>query len=176
MKYVDPDGRVDKHSELTGKDRSRAEFKDIFEASFKTGIFAELEISFWEIFNAGLDINLGSVETTGDLNNSIETSESISVSGFLGIFEVLEVGIDISKSKVLEDEDFPSDYFSLLGDVIENGENDVNLDVDILGINNSTSDPDTKASFSIGLCVGIGLSINLSELKDYFKGKFNGDY
>ena len=129
-----------------------------------------------KIFSAGFDINLGSVETTGDLNNSIETSESISVSGSLGIFDVLEVGIDITKSKVLEDEDFPSDYFSLLGDVIENGENDVNLDVDILGINNSTSDPDTKASFSIGLGVGIGLSINLSELKDYFKGKFNGDY
>ncbi|MBQ5908062.1 MAG: hypothetical protein IIW80_08410 [Treponema sp.] len=37
---------------MSGKERSRAEFKDIFEASFKTGIFAELEISFWEILLA----------------------------------------------------------------------------------------------------------------------------
>lgn len=43
-------------------------------------------------------------------------------------------------------------------------------------LSTSADDEDVKFGGEIGFCVGIGLWINLSEIKDFVKGWMNGEY
>jgi len=76
MRYNDPDGRITKHTDLKGPDRIKAELKDIAQGSLKYGLFAGGSLTLWEVVNLGAEVDLGSVEVSGSLNNDVKTEES----------------------------------------------------------------------------------------------------
>ena len=176
MKYTDPDGKVTKHKDLKGKDRLKAEVKDIINCKFKTGIFAGANVTLWDVINVGAEVDLGSVESTGSLNNDVKTTETLGVSIEIGVLETLKGNLDLKRTREMPENEEIGNYFQTVKDIITDGEFAPDIGGKIGPISSSAQDEDVKVGAEVGLCVGIGLWINLSEIKDFVKGWINGEY
>lgn len=176
MRYVDPDGRITKHDDLQGFDRLKAEAKDIIQGKFKIGIFAGANITLWEALNVGAEVDLGSIECNGSINNDVKTTESAGISFDFGVLEFIKAYVDLKWTKELSNDEEIGNYFQIVKDIIKNGEFTPDGGAKIGPLTTCATNDDVKVGAEVGLCIGIGLWINLSEIKDFFKGWINGDY
>ena len=179
VKYTDPDGKITKHKDLNGTDRIKAELKDIVQGSFKYGVFASGSITLWGVIDAGAELNLGRVELSGSINNDVKTKETIGINLELEVLNFVKGNLSLEKSREVPANEEIGNYLQMVKDIYSKGE----LTPDIGGkigkrgqISSSAQDEDVKVGGEVGLFVGIGLWLNLSEIKDFVRGWINGDY
>ncbi|MCF0242016.1 MAG: RHS repeat-associated core domain-containing protein, partial [Treponema sp.] len=176
VKYTDPDGRITQHKDLKGSDRAKAELKDIVQCSLKYGLFASISATVWEVLNIGAEVDAGSVEVSGSLNDDVKTTESAGIGIELGVLDFLKGKLSVEKSRELPDGEEFDDFTQVLKDIYTKGEVSPDIEASIGPLSTSAADEDVKVGVEAGLGVGIGMWINLSEIKDFFKGWINGDY
>ena len=176
VRYVDPDGRITQHKDLSGRDRLVAESKDIIQGSIKEGLFFGGSFSFWDIFSFGGEIDFGSIEVSGSLNKETETRESAGVSFELSVLDFLGVCIDIAKSRDVPADEELDDFCQALSKIYTEGDFSVDIGGQIGPLSSSSEDRDVKVGIEIGLGIGIGIWINLSEAKDFVNCWMNGDF
>lgn len=90
IKYTDPDGKITQHKDLNGKERTKAELKDIINGSFRCGLFASAHASLWEVMNFQAEVDLGSVEISGSLNKNNITTESAGISMGMSVLDTID--------------------------------------------------------------------------------------
>ena len=176
VRYIDPDGRVTKHKDLKGRERLKSELKDIVQGSFKFGIFAGGSITLWGIVDVGAEVNLGSAECSGSFNNDVKTTESAGLDLELGALDFLKGNINLKVEREVSKDAEIGNYFQMVKDIITEGEFSPDVGAKLGPLSTSAEDEDVKFGGEIGFCVGIGLWINLSEIKDFVKGWMNGEY
>ena len=175
VRYTDPDGRITQHKNLNGKERTKAELKDIINGSFRCGLFASAHASLWEVINFEAEADLGSVEISGSLNKDNITTESAGISVGMNVLDSIGASIELKKSVELFKEDKLTDFSNTLVDIYINGKPGFDLEGKLGSISSSVKDTDVKIGAEAGLGIGIGIYINLSEIKDFFKYLIDGD-
>ena len=176
VKYTDPDGKITKHEDLNGTDRIKAELKDIVQGSFKYGVFASGSITLWGVIDAGAELNLGRVELSGSINNDVKTKEAIGINLELGVLNFVKGNLNLEKSREVPADEEIGNYLQMVKDIYSKGELTPDIGGKIGQISSSAQDEDVKVGGEAGLFVGIGLWLNLSEIKDFVRGWINGDY
>jgi len=174
--YIDPDGRVTKHKDLKGIDRLKAELKDIVQGSLKYGIFAGGSIKLWEVIDLGAELNLGSVELSGSLNNDVKAKESAGINLEAGFLEFVKGKLTLARVRDVATDEKIGNYLQTVKNICTKGEFTPDIGYKIGPISSSAQDEDVKFGGEAGLGIGIGLWINLSEIKDFVRGWVNGDY
>ena len=175
VRYVDPDGLTTQHKDLSGSDRTKAELKDILQGSFKVGLFASVKGSLWNIFNVGAEIDAGSIECSGSLNNDVQTEESAGVNFSLEVLDTIGVNVDVEKTKNLDSDEEIEGFGDVLKDIYTEGTPNVTLGAKLGPLSKDSEQDDIKIGVEAGLGVGVGIYVNLSEIKDFFKYLANGD-
>ena len=176
VKYTDPDGEITKHEDLNGTDRRKAELKDIVQGSFKYGVFASGSITLWGVIDAGAELNLGRVELSGSINNDVKTKEAIGINLELGVLNFIKGNLSLEKLREVPADEEIGNYLQMVKDIYSKGELTPDIGGKIGPISSSAQDEDVKVGGEVGLFVGIGLWLNLSEIKDFVRGWINGDY
>ena len=187
VRYIDPDGRITKHKDKKGAKRVLYELGDCLGGTLKTGIFVEASAKVYGVCGVNAEVNLGSSEVSQSLSNVKESKDSCGVSLSLDVAEVASAGISIERSTT----DTKND--KSLSDAIfnawKNGETEVSPIFsicipnttsveDLLNVKKSVdgSADDVKAGVSVGFGMGVGVWVNISELKDFISIIFNGDF
>lgn len=129
-----------------------------------------------EIVSVGAEVDCGSIECSGSLNNDVKTVESAGVDFELGILEFAKGNLNLKKEREIPKNEKIGNYFQTEKDIFTKGEFSPDIGVKVEPISTSGEDKDIKVGGEIGLCLGIGLWINLSEIKDFVKGWINGEY
>ena len=176
VKYTDPDGKITKHEDLNGTDRIKAELKDIVQGSFKYGVFASGSITLWGVIDAGAELNLGRVELSGSINNDVKTKEAIGINLELGVLNFVKGNLSLEKSREVPADEEIGNYLQMVKVIYSKGELTPDIGGKIGQISSSAQDENVKVGGEVGLFVGIGLWLNLSEIKDFVRGWINGDY